>query len=181
MPSSRSSAMRPLLAISISAWVVLPNHGCRDDSTGMPDRANHRDGSDEPEGGDAVAQRDVDARSELDGAEERDAAANRPECGAVVTTPCRGDMTETECVAADGVYQEEQVPKCGCRTADWNCPCTRADQCEGYCVGEGTPDALMCAMITEGTCSQFAALWSCTCLLGPLQGIPAGTSRLRCL
>jgi hypothetical protein len=136
--------------------------------------------SGEADGGPAVDSRDSGARPDVRDAADGLDAADGSECGTAVTIPCSGDMPEKECAAANGYYRAEHRPRCACPTSDGSCPCTRTDECQGLCVGDPALDATMCTRVTEGRCSPFTAVSACVCLLGPVQGIPEGTARLRC-
>lgn len=111
-----------------------------------------------------------------------DDAGEPPECGAVVSTSCRGDLPEAECLAAGGFYSSLLNPDCACPTRDANCPCTSSDECEGACEDRGAREPMLCANAVSGLCTVYRATPGCACIFGPdTAGTPAGSARYRCI
>lgn len=117
-----------------------------------------------------------------DGGIPSDDAGEPAECGAVVSTSCRGDLPEAECLASGGIYSYLLNPDCACPTTDANCPCTNSDECEGACEDREARDPMQCTTAVSGLCTPHRATPGCACVFGPdTAGTPAGSARYRCI
>jgi hypothetical protein len=164
-------ALAPWAAALVSLASACSTAATTDAGTTLADATLHGD----VEAGQADAGvRDADT--------PHDDAGEPPECGAVVSPSCRGDLPEAECRAAGGIYNFLLHPDCACPTSDANCPCTSSEECEGACEDREAREPMQCATAVSGLCTAHLAAPGCACVFEPdIAGIPPARPRFRCI